>query len=228
MGISAPEHIHIKRIARRLAALRGLRLRIIEGPLDGADSQLIQLPGEVTIIISDRVKDTASCKFIIGHELGHLMLEHPTLPPHRIGDAASAERMPDEQRDYEAEANAFASELTMPYVLVREWCRTTPVTLDVPWRIARTFGMSILASARRVAEVSPERCAAVFCAHRRIMWCSESASLAGCIDRKRPLDPGTVAYRFWGTGEVHEQEQLVPANAWFHTNASVEIVEHAG
>src|SRR5262245_62090445 len=121
LGISAPEHIRIDAIAKRLAALRGLTLRIIEGPLDGADSQLVRLPGELTIFISDRIKDAGSRKFIIGHELGHLMLDHPLLPPHRIGDAAESHRQRDriatteDVRDYEAEANAFSSELTMPY-----------------------------------------------------------------------------------------------------------------
>jgi len=226
-GISAPEHIRIDAIAKRLAMMRRCRLRIIEGPLDGADSQLVQLPGELTIIISDRIKDTASRKFVIGHELGHLMLDHPMLPPHRIGDAAPSQPTPDDVRDYEAEANAFASELTMPYALVGDWCRIVPVSLDVPWRIARTFGMSILASARRFAELSPERCAAVFSAHQRVMWCTESTKLTIPIDRSRLLDPASVAWGFWSKGQVDEREQRVPANAWFRTSANVEVVEHA-
>ena len=41
LGITAPGHIRIAANAKRLAALRGLTLKIIEGPLDGADSQLV-------------------------------------------------------------------------------------------------------------------------------------------------------------------------------------------
>jgi Zn-dependent peptidase ImmA (M78 family) len=147
----------------------------------------VRLPGELTIIISDRIKDTASRKFVLGHELGHLMLDHPLLPPHRIGDAAASPPTAEDVRDYEAEANAFSSELTMPYVLVRDWCRAVPVNLEVPWRIARTFGMSILAGARRFAELSPERCTAVFSAHRKVMWCTESTSFTVPIERYRFL-----------------------------------------
>lgn len=226
LGISAPEHIRIDAIAKRLAALRGFKLRIIEGPLDGADSQLVRLPGELTIIISDRIKDSAARKFVIGHELGHLMLDHPLLTPHRIGDAATKPTANDE-RDYEAEANVFASELTMPHVLVRDWCRVPLVNLDVPWRIARTFGMSILAGARRFAEVTPERCAAVFCAHRKVIWCTESASFTLPIERFWHLNPGSVASEFWINGAIETGEQLVPAQAWLRTTANVNLVEHA-
>src|SRR5688572_2885473 len=187
LGISAPEHIRIDAIAKRLATLRGFTLRIIEGPLDGADSQLVRLRDELTIIISDRIKDTASRTFVIAHELGHIMLDHPLLPPHRIGDPAAAPPTADDVRDYEAEANAFSRELTMPHVLVRDWCRVVPVNLDVPWRIARTFKMSILAGARRFAELSPERCAAVFSAHRKVIWCTESPSFTVPIERQRYL-----------------------------------------
>ncbi len=227
LGISAPEHVRIVAIAKRLATHKGFALRIVDGPLDGADSQLVRVPGEATIIISDRVKDPAARKFILGHELAHLVLDHPTLPPHRIGDAATAQPTPKDVRDYEVEANAFASELTMPFSLVRDWCRNVPVNLDAPWRIARTFGMSILASARRFAELSPERCAAVFSADRRIIWCTESTKLAGRIERNRSLDPGSVAWSFWGQGTVDERERRVPATAWFPTSVDVEIVEHA-
>lgn len=120
LGITAPGHIRIEAIAKRLATSMGLSLRIVDAPLDGADSQLVRLHDRVIIIVADRVRDPASRKFVIAHELGHLVLDHPSLPPHTIGEAGPAQRTPDHVRDYEAEANAFASELTMPLVLVRD------------------------------------------------------------------------------------------------------------
>ena len=227
LGISAPEHIRIDAIAKRLVARLGLKLRIIEGPLDGADSQLMRRPGELTIIISDRIKDTASRRFVLGHELGHLMLDHPLLPSHRIGDASASAPTAHDVRDYEAEANAFSSELTMPYVLVNDWCSVAPVNLGVAWRIARTFGMSILASARRFAELSPERCAAVFSSHRKVTWCTKSASLTLPIERRRNLHESSIACAFWSNGAIDERERHVPARAWFDTHADVQVVEHA-
>lgn len=196
LGITAPEHIRIEVIAKHLGTVLGLRLRIVDAPLDGADSQLVRLPGEVIVLVSTRIKDPASRRFVIAHELGHLMLDHPSLPPHAIGDANPAVRTPDDVRDYEAEANAFASELTMPYVLVRDLCRSSPVNLDVAWEIARAFQMSILASAIRIVELSLEPCAAVFSSRRHVLWAAESASFPARIERDRPIATGSVAAQF--------------------------------
>lgn len=227
LGITSPGHIRIEPIAKRLGSMLGLELRIVDAPLDGADSQLVRLPAEVIVIVSTRIRDPASRKFVIAHELGHLVLDHPSLPPHKIGEAGPAGRTTDDMRDYEAEANAFASELTMPHRLVRHLCETGPVSLEIASQIAKTFGMSILASAIRVAEVSSERCAAVFSAHRRVVWSAESTSFTVRIERDTPIASGSVAARFWEHGAVDDRARRVPARAWFRTEAPLEIVEHA-
>lgn len=227
LGITAPEHIRIEVIAKHLAAKLGLSLRILDAPLEGADSQLVRLPGEVIILVSTRIKDPASRRFVIAHELGHLVLGHPSMPPHRIGDANPAARTPNDVRDYEAEANAFASELTMPYRLVRDLCRTASVSLEAPWQIARMFGMSILASAIRFVELSPEPCAAVFSAQRRVLWAAESASFPARIERDRPIATGSRAATFWESGAIESGATEVPANLWLDRAGARRIVEDA-
>jgi hypothetical protein len=227
LGITAPEHIRIGVIAKHLAAKLGLSLRILDAPLEGADSQLVRLPGEVIILVSTRIKDPASRRFVIAHELGHLVLDHPSMPPHRIGDANPAARTPNDVRDYEAEANAFASELTMPYRLVRDICRTASVSLEVPWQIARMFGMSILASAIRFVELSPEPCAAVFSSQRRVLWSAESASFPARIERDRPIAAGSRAAGFWEAGAIESGAIQIPAHLWLDRAESRLIVEDA-
>lgn len=227
LGITAPGHLRIEAIAKRIAATLGLELRIVHGPLDGADSQLVRMPGRAVIIVSDRIRDRGSRKFVIAHELGHLVLDHPSLPPHTIGEAGPARRSPRHRRDFESEANAFASELTMPYELIDALCRSAPVTLDEPRWIASAFGMSLLASAIRVVELSPERCAAVFCADRRVLWCAKSATFTARIGRDRPLGVDSVARGFWDRDKMHAEPQHVPASAWLDTRAEVQIAEHA-
>ena len=66
----------------------------------------------------------------------------------------------------------------MPREIVERWCEVSPVTLDVPWRIARELTVSILAAARRFVELSPERCAAVFSMNREVLWCTASATFS--------------------------------------------------
>jgi Zn-dependent peptidase ImmA (M78 family) len=224
LGITSAEHIAIEAIVKRVVAQLGYRVRIVSGPLDGADSQMIRKPGEVVIIVSERLEADAR-RFAIAHELGHLLLDHPLLPPHRIG--GPPRRSPEHVRDYEAEANAFASELTMPYELVHGWCDGAPVTLEPAWRIKHAFGVSILAAAIRVTELSLEPCAAVFSARRRVIWCAESAT-SPPIERGRTVAETSMASGFWDRGAVFDAPADVPASAWFETDVvELAIVEHA-
>ena len=218
LGITEPEHIRIEAIAKRLGAC------VLDTRLDGADAQLVRTGKRVTIMVSDRIKDPAARKFVIAHELGHFCLEHPSLPPHLLSHGANTRT---EERDYEAEANAFASELLMPHALIQRWCDVSPVSLDVSWRISQTFATSILASAIRFAELSPERCAAVFCKRRAVAWFSPSATFTRVIPRGRPLDPDSIAADFYKTRTIETRPLAVPADAWFETSVDVEIVEHA-
>src|SRR5262249_48984636 len=153
LGITAAEHVRIEAIAKRLGA------RIEVTRLDGAEAQLVRVANDVRIVVSDRI-DPSQRRFAIAHELGHFLLGHPSMPPYMLRSGTPSRRTRDDERDYEAEANAFASELTMPYVLVNAWCQNSPVSLDVAWRIAHELKMSILAAAIRFTELSPERCAA--------------------------------------------------------------------
>src|SRR5258706_13015634 len=120
-GIAAPDHIRIEAIAKRMGA------RVVEIRLDGADAQLVRVGSDVRIMVSDRIPDGGARRFGIGHELGHFVLGHPSMPPYMLR-TSTPRPTSNNERDYEAEANAFASELLMPYVLVHRWCEVSPVT----------------------------------------------------------------------------------------------------
>jgi len=126
LGISAAEHIRIEAIAKRLGA------RVVEAQLDGAQAQLVRSGTDTKIIVSDKITDIPVRRFSIAHELGHFVLNHPFVPAPSLCDPVSARRYDPEMRDYEAEANAFAGELLMPYELVHAWCETSPVTMSIP------------------------------------------------------------------------------------------------
>ena len=221
LGIAAADHIRIEAIAKRLGA------RVVDTHLDGAQAQLLRTGDEVLIMVSDRIVDLAARRFSIGHELGHFVLKHPSMPHHALFGSFGARQTCDDERDYEAEANAFASELLMPHALLHRWCEVSPVDLEVPWRIVREFSVSILAASRRFTELSSERCAAVFSAQRCVQWCSHSDTFTREIARGRRLDPDSVAWDFFQNGKIDTRAQPVPADAWFETSASVEIIEHS-
>jgi hypothetical protein len=195
-----------------------LGLTVEEGPLGGAAAQLIRNGTRGTLVISDRLTDLVFRRFSIAHELGHFVLRHPTAPikaGHRKTD-----------RNYEAEANAFASELLMPEKLVREKYDLSKVDLEVPRKIAADYNVSVLASSIRFTELTGERCAAVFSAGGRVQWARTSAALTHSVPQ-RPLAPSSLAYSFFDRGALAEDPGHVPAEAWFETAAQVQIREHS-
>ena len=220
-GVSATEHVNIEAFAKRLGAT------IVVGPLDGATAQLVRVGKEAKIIVSDRITDEAARRFSIAHELGHLVLDHPTRPPSELCTNAPSMHGATEQRDYEAEANAFGGEMLIPQFLVQSWCDVSPVSMDVPWRIARELRVSILASAIQFAALTPERCAAVFSKKRHVSWVAPSPTFTREIRRGRRLDRYSVAWDFFDRGELDDRPQPVPADAWFDTSSEVDIVEHS-
>lgn len=220
-GVTAPEHINVPVFAARLGAT------VLAGRLEGAIAQLARVGKDVHIIVSDRITDACAVRFSIAHELGHFVLGHPSRPPSELCGAVRARQAASDERNYEAEANAFAGELLMPAHLVQAACEVSPVSMDIPRRIAREYDVSILASAIRFAELSSERCAAVLSSRREVVWCAASASFPRDIPRGKRLDPDSVAWDFFTKGTLDERAQPVPADAWFETTAQVDVIEHS-
>lgn len=224
-GVRAPEHVVVEAFAARLG------VELVEAPLDGATAQLVRIGPRTVIMVAERVTDPAARRFSIAHELGHLLLEHPSRAPDELcrpyGSGPRLLSRPGHDRDYEAEANAFASELLMPSELLRQACEVSPVDLEVPRRISRDYNVSILASARRFTELASERCAAVFSARREVKWFAPSATFTRDIARGRRLDASSLAFDYFATGAIPDEPQPVPADAWLETSAEVDIVEHS-
>jgi Zn-dependent peptidase ImmA (M78 family) len=213
-GARSPQHVVVEAFAARLG------VEIIEAPLDGAMAQLVRIDTRTMIIVAERVTDPAARRFSIAHELGHLLLKHPSHDPRHLCG-------PTHVRDIEAEANAFASELLMPSKMLQRDCEVSPVDLAVPRRIAREYNVSILASARRFTELASERCAAVFSADREVKWFAPSATFSRDIVRGKRIDAASLASDYFTKGTIADEPQPVPADAWLDTSAEVDIVEHS-
>ncbi len=214
-GVTAPEHIRLEAFAARLG------VEVQEAPLAGAGCQLIRKGTHGTILMPEHTTDPLYRRFSLAHELGHFLLRHPGAD---LVVPSSHRRA--EDRDYELEANAFASELLMPETLVRAEFEFSKVDLDVPWQIAKRFNVSILASTIRFTELASERCAAVFSTKGRITWVRASSSLTLPIPY-RALVPSSLAHGFFEHGRLVEIPSYVPAEAWFRTEAQVDILEHS-
>ena len=217
-GVAEAAHIRVESFAAKLG------VQIVEVPLDGASAQLVRAGTRTTIMVSARITDPAARRFSIAHELGHFMLGHPSQPPSALCTPYAHRTA---ERDYEAEANAFAAELLMPATLLRRACEVSPVDLEVPRAIARAYDVSILASAIRFAELASERCAAVFSTRGKVKWVAPSPTFHYEIARGRTLDRGSLAWDFFATGALPDEPQPVAADAWVTSSREWDLVEHS-
>lgn len=219
-GVRSPDHIDVE----GYAAYLGVTVMTVK--LDGAEAQLIRTGKLATILLSDRIASPQVRRFAIAHELGHLLLDHPSQIPSRIRGL---------ERSYaplvEVTANAFASELLMPAALVREMCDLSKGDLDTPREIAQLFDVSLLAASIRYTELSRQPCAAVFSVAGeegagKIRWVTSSASMEARIRRGRRLSSSSVASSFFASGRSTTDPTEVPWDAWFDRTPDGRVIEH--
>lgn len=204
-----------------------LGIDIVEADLDGASAQLIRLPDLVQIVLPTRITEYCARRFAITHELYHFLKRHPSPPP-TVMCTPKWSRATDTHSDaYEIGSNAFSGAALLPEFLLRKRCEISPVSLHVPWQIAKEYDVSILASARRFVELSSERCAAVFSRDGVVQWSTRSSTFTRKIPRGRRLHRDSIAWDFFATGRLDERAQPVPARAWLDTESTEDIIEHA-
>ena len=202
-------------------------IEIVEAPLDGAAAQLIRLADLVQIVLPERITDYCARRFAIMHELYHFLKRHPSASPTMMCKPRWSRRNETGLHEFEVGSNAFSGAALLPEFLLRKRCEVSPVSLSVPWQIAKEYNVSILTSAIRFAELTSERCAAVFSRNGVVEWAAESPTFTRRIQKGTRLTRESVAWDFHAKGKLDEREQPVPAHAWLDTSADVDIVEHS-
>lgn len=202
-------------------------IEIVEAPLDGASAQLIRLADIVQIVLPDRITDYCARRFAIMHELYHYLKRHPSPSATMMCRPKWTRRADDGLHVFETGSNAFAGAVLLPEFLLRRRCEVSPVSLNVPWQIAKEYDVSILTSAIRFAELTSERCAAVFSRKGVVEWSAQSPTFTSTIKKGTRLARESVAWDFHTTGRLDDREQPVPAHAWLDTSADVDIIEHS-
>jgi Zn-dependent peptidase ImmA (M78 family) len=219
-GVRTASDIRVEAIAKAEG------IRIVEGPLRGARGRLVSGPQPVIRIADDTIEDGAR-RFTIAHEIGHHVLMHPCSGTHSACASARASAALDTNwRDYEAEANAFASELLMPRHLVAPRCDGEP-SLEIPRAIALEFGTSIPASAIRYVQLTGARCAAVYSQRGTIEWAPKSRGFKETLARGAAIPRGSFAYACARSQDHDDRARALDASVWFSTTKRIEIVEHS-
>jgi hypothetical protein len=176
-GVETPWDLCVEPTA---AALGGY---VIYDDIDaGADARVVRADGVALIYVAVSQRGTPRARFSIAHEMGHLVL-HPDVDAlarvHGLPRATRAEH------DVERQANAFASEWLLPRALFAPMCCVAQPTLDDVARIARIFGTSLTATAKRWTQLSPAACALVEYSAGRVRHFDRSASFLAKVVLRR-------------------------------------------
>jgi Zn-dependent peptidase ImmA (M78 family) len=166
-GIDAP-NFEIRDVARVL----GIAVKI--GGVSGGDARIVKTDdGRGIIRLNKAITDPVRQRFSIAHEIGHWE-QHPNLSQGYLCTAAQL-------RDYgrsaeEAEANWFAATLLMPKFLIPSEVFKKDPSFEFIRKLARDFGTSLTATARRFVELSNQPVVLVASSQGRIAWCAQSKS----------------------------------------------------
>ena len=143
--------------------------------LGGADGRLVRVGDRAVIRVRDDIPELGRRRFVIAHELGHLLLRHGS-DILKLCDEQDLLQWAMDQRSYENEANEFAAELLMPEEFFRPQCQTGNPNLERIERLADDFQTSLTATAIRYTTFSTDRCAVVMSQNGQIRWnrCSDT------------------------------------------------------
>ena len=228
-------------IARAIAAARAhharlgvakpsdLRVELAAAELDGyvvpsaevaGDARVVRANGVALIVIAASIEGTPRARFSIAHELGHLVL-HPDVDAlARIHGLPRAKRY---EFDVEREADAFASEWLLPHALFARMCGAARPRLDDVADVARAFGTSLTATAKRWTELAPEAtaCALVESKAGRVRHFTRSQAFRAKVVRRRAIEDGACA------AEPTIGAPRSVGGAWGGAAAGVEIFEQS-
>ena len=221
-GVTAKEHIKVELYPAALG------MKVVYGKLDGARARL-GVGREPVIRISDEACDPGDRKFHIGHEIGHHVLRHP---PMRIHTPGASEQVPlparaGNARHFEAEANTVAAGICLPAELLSERIEYSIPSLEVARSIASEYTMPLTATTIRFAELTKQRCAAVYSENGRIVWAVPSTTFDAKLPKGKKLAAGSIAYEYATSGKHDDRQRVTRANTWIAADAREEIVEHS-
>lgn len=221
-GVASKEHIKVELYPAALG------MKVVYGKLDGARARLGT--GRAPVIrISDEPCDPGDRKFQIGHEIGHHVLGHPPMRIHALpaGEQLLVPARAGTARHFEAEANTVSAELCLPAELVSERIEYAVPTLDVTQAIASEYTMPLTATTIRFAELTKQRCAAVYSENGKIVWAVPSTSFDAKLPKGKRLAPGSAGYEYVQSGKVSDRQTVLRADTWIATDPREEIVEHS-
>jgi len=195
---------------------RGALVR--DGRLSGAEARLTSNGRRSVITISETVVDLGRRRFGIAHELGHLEMRDKR----DLLESCTAQHLNCWQKerstgDRELLANKFAAALLLPERFFAQRCNETDPTLDVVSALAREYGVSLTATARRYSVFCEEPIAVVYSSSGFITWFQASPEfkdLGYFVNVGECPGVDSIADRIFDGKSVGRKPKQVSASNW--------------
>ena len=184
--------------------------------------------GRALIAVKESVLGTPKARFVVAHELGHLLLhEDLDVLPRCTGDVA---KLPPGARRAESEASDAGCEITMPeawFARELDACASRAPTLEELRAMASYFRASLTATALRALVFARTPSAFVVSREGRVAWCACSEGWDVYIHRKAPLHESTAAHAAGRGALVPGEGVAIRGKVWGDARGDVELREWA-
>ena len=208
LGISSPDEIDVIKIA----ALRKIRVR--ERPLNGCDGMMVRKGNRAIISVRESISDIKKKRFVIAHELGHVLL-HQGIKQSDSFDLSAFDQMQYRASHPEMEANYFAAELLMPSQLfVAALDQVDPSFSEIS-RLANMFNTTLSATAIQFVKYSKEPCAFIISKDLEQPWIFTAEGLGEFwVERRNRIHAYSVTAATVKHGKTSGRADDVSAGVW--------------
>ena len=188
-----------------------------EKSMADADGRIIFKGNNTIITINADISYAPKKRFVMAHELGHLLLHKNIVPVFNCNEASFLQWY--EQSSFETQANEFAAELLMPQNLFVEQARIIKkFDFNTIIALANYFQTSITSTIIKFISASTHPIAVIYSTHGRINWQAFSTDFIfkRFIKKKGEIIPAdTVAHDVLkGKAKLQDKEPIL-ANYWF-------------
>ena len=213
-------------VVEKIAAFKGAPVRYAN--LSGCDGRMVRSNGTAIITVRESVDRIGQRRFIIAHELGHVLL-HPNIRQIDQVDIRQTQNFNLRQEPEELEANYFAAELLMPRSFFASDTKNTEPSWDSIRTLADKYQTTNSSTAIQYINTTKEAVFLVASEAGERSWfaISESARDFFLTDTTR-VHRYTCAYELLTEGKTHSRSEQIPAGAWlnrFDPNGKEYVVE---
>ena len=188
-----------------------------EKSMAGADGRIIFKRNNTIITVNADISYAPKKRFVMAHELGHLLLHKNIVPLFNCDEASFMQWY--EQSSFETQANEFAAELLMPHNLfIEQVKKIKKFDFTMIITLAKYFQTSVTSTIIKFISTNIHPIAVIYSTNGRINWQAFSTDFIfkRFIKKKGEIIPtGTVAHDILkGKAKLQEKEPIL-ANYWF-------------